>query len=173
MPNNFPSVQEIKKTLEKGIDCSYMHKEQINEVANTLHSLFTSYLDSIGKRFPEEIVIPQKEWENMSEGQRDYVKGGNQALSLCKSYHIKVVAKLQEGNSFLREQGEEYLKSMTKLENQCQQKDKEIERFREALEVFANWANRPDVKKCKDGDSIVLPIRIEFLRKAQQALEGK
>ena len=193
MPNNFPSVQEVEKTIGDFILFEYEqtncdeggteYKEIIpvnlkdfikqnpkcfiTNLANAIMPLFTSYLDSITEGFPKEQTktgLPTID---------RVIEAKNKMLSLCKSYHIKVVAKLQEENSKLQKYKEiiEYAEKnnfdfnfdhpaicqVNWLEDKLEQKDKEIERLREALKHLSN----NECSYCK-ARSI-----------AQQALEGK
>jgi len=147
MPNNFPSVQEVEKIVKSYIEPMYKEASkilkqdlsescavQIHNISNTVHSLFTSYLDSITDGFPEELKrdFGAKKLNNEalteSDVLDDYRKFGfNQALSLCKSYHIKVVIQ--------KDKEIEELRNVAKSASNITEKQLyEIERLRKELE---------------------------------------
>lgn len=62
----------------------------------TLKDLATNYLRlSEMEGVPKEIVVPQKEWNNMTEAQQDYVKARNLARQECVLYFTKQLAGLE------------------------------------------------------------------------------
>jgi hypothetical protein len=160
MPNNFPSVQEVEKTIGDFILFEYEqtncdeggteYKEIIpvnlkdfikqnpkcfiTNLANAIMPLFTSYLDNLAEGFPEELKrdFGAKKLNNEalteSDVLDDYRKFGfNQALSLCKSYHIKVVIQ--------KDKEIEELRNVAKSASNITEKQLyEIERLRKELE---------------------------------------
>lgn len=66
--------EQIREAIFNLVDDN---KEHYNNDIQTLITLARSVLN-VGEM--KEIVVPQREWEDMNEAQRNYVKGRNQAL---------------------------------------------------------------------------------------------
>lgn len=113
-------IEGLKKPLGK------KPEEEALKLATAIHSLFTSYLDSLAEGFPKK---------KYAFGL--YNSGFNQALSLCKSYHIKVVAEKDLMIKMKQDDWLEVCKENDELEIKLKQKDKEIETlFHHEIENF-------------------------------------
>lgn len=156
MPNNFPNVNELKNRVIDGlagaaIPCENPKKLtaeefrnglklQANIIAEKIHSLFTSCLDSITEGFPKEENVDPYD-DNVSVGDI------NRMRQDCLSYHIKVVAqkdkeisKLDKMINCLHADSE-----IDDLRGRLEEKDKEIERLRGVLREVYQLA-----EKCND-----------------------